>query len=142
MARHLFGNLNIRAKDDESIGKDKFLNVPNLEIDNFLNDNGQVVPIVDGIWRWGGECRLEAKLSAQAITGGKISVFGDVLLFEGTSENTNDLDGRKSVKFIVEKTTSANPKPTKHFVEVNNTDEGGDYAHLNLTLRNVIIEDE
>ncbi|MBW4569585.1 MAG: hypothetical protein KME31_16625 [Tolypothrix carrinoi HA7290-LM1] len=141
MTRHLVGSLNIHAKDDESVGKDEFLNIPNLEIDKFLNDNGQVVTIVDGIWRWGGECRLEAKFFAQVIGGGIVSVFGEVLLFEGTSENTSDLDGRQSVKFEVPRTTSSNPNPTKRFIEVNNTDEGGDYAHLNFTLRNLITEE-
>ncbi len=141
MTRHLVGGLNIHAKDDESIGKDEFLNIPNLEIDKFLNDSGQVVTIVDGKFRWGGECRLEAKIFAQVISGGVISVFGDILLFEGTSESTSDLDGRKSVKFEVPRTTTSNPSPTKFFVQVDNTDEGGDYGQFNFTLRNLITEE-
>lgn len=140
MARHITGNIKIHAKDDESIGKDEFLNV-DLPIDKILNENEAAKPIVDGAFKWGGECRLEVKLLAQVTQGGVISVFGDALLFEGTSENTSDLDGRRSINFSVPKTTQSNPNPAKNFTQVNNDDEGGDYAQINLTLRNFIVEE-
>ena len=139
MARQLIGNMTVHAKDDENVGRDEFLDFT-LPINKILSDSGQIETIVDGAWGWGGECRLEVKLSAQNI-GGVVSIFGDALLFEGASENTDDLDGQRSVAFQVQKTTASNPNPTKHFVKVPNDDEGGDYADLNFSLQNFIIED-
>jgi hypothetical protein len=134
-----YGKIKIHAKDDESIGKDEFLDI-DLPIDKILNENETAKTIVDGAFKWGGECRLEVKVFAQVTQGGVVSVFGDALLFEGASENTSDLDGRKSIGFIVPKTTQSNPNPAKNFTQVNNEDEGGDYAQINLTLRNFIVE--
>lgn len=141
MARLVTGRLKVHAKDDESFGSDEFLNF-DLPINKILNGDGQVATIVDGKWRWGGECRLEVRLSAQATSGGVVSVFGDALLFEGTSESTNDLDGRRRVEFRVARTTASNSGPTTYFVKVNNDDEGGDYADINLSLQNFIVEEQ
>jgi hypothetical protein len=139
MARHLSGNVVIRGKDDESIGRDEFLD-DNVRIDKFLNENGQTLSVLNYRRGWGGECRAEAKLEAQVITGGLVSITGEVLLFEGTSENTRDLDGRTNVSFTVPKTTLANPAPTVRSIRVDNTDEGGDYVDFRFTLTNHIIE--
>lgn len=139
MARHLSGNVVIRGKDDESIGKDEFLD-DTAHINAFLNENGQLAPIFNYRRGWGGECRAEAKLEAQVIAGGVVSITGEVLLFEGTSESTSDLDGRANVSFTVPKTTMANPAPTVKSIRVDNTAEGGDYVDLKFTLTNHISE--
>ena len=82
--------------------------------------------------RCGGEIRVEVHVSTILETNGALCVTtGRVLLFEGTSESTNDLDGRETFTGCVAPGTSRTWRGTVH-----NTDEGGDKASFTINLTN------
>ena len=90
--------------------------------------------------RWGGECRVEVDFRAQAARDGRVTVHGDGRLYEGTSENTGDLDGSGSFDIVVVRNTAHNPAATNHQFNLRNDDEGGDHAEVYLSFTNTLVE--
>jgi hypothetical protein len=82
----------------------------------------------------GGEMRVELRLDAQALINGDVIIQGKIELYEGTSEQTTDLDGTESVKFLI---------PRDNFVAktftIRNTDEGGDFAVVTMNTGNFLV---
>jgi len=64
-----------------------------------------------------------------------VRITGEFLLYEGTSEDTMDLDGRADFTFIVPR-----GKTIGNQQRVNNVDEGGDYADVKMTVINRVVE--
>lgn len=81
----------------------------------------------------GGELRIEVDVYATALAYGKILIEGEARLYEGTSEKSQDLDGRKKFELVVEKNTSRS-----HSIRVKNVDEGGDYADVSMRFNNSV----
>ncbi len=81
--------------------------------------------------RVGGELRIELRLIAQALPNGNVRIRGNVKLYEGTSETSNDLDGEKAFSTLV----PANAYSSKD-VTITNQDEGGDYANISMHFGN------
>jgi len=83
--------------------------------------------------RWGGECRAEFNTLIQRLGNGKdVRVYGDLKLFEGTSENTNDLDGVTVIDFVCPKSNTIS-----HEASVRNNDENDDdWAKVKMTVSN------
>jgi hypothetical protein len=81
----------------------------------------------------GGEIRVEARISATLSSNGTFCMSGQqarILLYEGTSESTTDLDGEVDLGGCIQ------PGQTRTWQgTVNNTDEGGDFATFNIDLR-------
>ncbi|MEV8125250.1 hypothetical protein AB0P07_14235 [Streptomyces sp. NPDC085944] len=89
----------------------------------------------DGELRWGGECRGEVHLDGR-VQDRELFVKGEALLFEGTSEDTTDLDGRQELSFSVPRGDTVTQS-----AHVTNTDEGSqDYVHWDITVSNNIVE--
>lgn len=84
------------------------------------------------VLKWGGECRAELSLSAHLKESNNILVKGDFRLYEGTSENTKDLDGRRTFDFLVPADDSVD-----NYQRVNNDDEGGDWVEATTTASNM-----
>jgi hypothetical protein len=70
------------------------------------------------------------------LDSGEVRISGVALLFEGTSEDTNDLDGRTEFTFLVPRGRSVSNSQ-----RVDNTDEGGDFATINMTVNNSLLEE-
>jgi hypothetical protein len=117
--------------DDETFGSDEHgdANSPPLEAVVTNESPQEVFPGFVG--RAGGEVRVEVKLVAQARNSGDVTVTGQVLLYEGTSEETNDLDGRVDVN-----STGPRDQFRSYSVQVYNQDEGGDHAELVFNFSN------
>jgi hypothetical protein len=82
--------------------------------------------------RWGGECRAEFNTLVQRSSDNAVRIYGDLKLFEGTSENTNDLDGTTVIDFICPRSSTV---PYEAFVR--NTDENDDdWAKVKMTVTN------
>lgn len=56
---------------------------------------------VEWVRRCGGEIRAELNMQVQVLSNNYLSVIGKVLFFEGTSDNTSDLDGSKNFSLYV-----------------------------------------
>ncbi len=87
-----------------------------------------VLEMIRGV---GGEVRVELRSKAIALSDGSARVDVHVDLYEGTSENTGDLDGSGDVTVYVPKDGYA----SKTF-RVWNSDEGGDFTEITLNLAN------
>ena len=81
--------------------------------------------------RWGDELRVELDLTGQRLDNGDVNVAGVARLFEGTSEDTTDLDGQKNFSILVPKGQTVNNQQ-----KVENTAEGGDYADIRMSFNN------
>ncbi|MBD9731139.1 hypothetical protein IGX29_04775 [Streptomyces sp. H28] len=131
--RTVTGNLTMRIMDYESFG-------PNT----VCNRNRTLVPRVVTVGtakritvreRCGGEIRVEVQYKLTHQEGGFIRVTeGVVKFFEGTSDNTTDLDGTAAFANIF----LYPGQSTSRSVHVQNWNEGqpDDKADLTLTLRN------
>jgi hypothetical protein len=117
--------------DDETFGSDEYgdASSPPLEAVVTNESPGEVLPGFVG--RAGGEVRVEVKLTALARNSGDVTVTGKVLLFEGTSTETNDLDGQVDVNITVPR-----DQIRSYSVQVVNQAEGGDHAELLLNFSN------
>jgi hypothetical protein len=101
----------------------------------FLEEGNRDVPVLNAVFSWGGECRSDISLKG-SVNGGKFFATGLTRLFEGTSEDTGDLDGQETINFSVGKGDSSNVAFT-----VRNTDENAqDRATWRLTVSNNITE--
>lgn len=134
MARRLTVSGYISGVDDETFGSNEYGNA-SLTRETVLSDS-QPQNVLSLECRWGGECRVELTLVAQALDNGDVRVNGNAKLFEGTSESTGDLDGQRDFVVLVPKGQNAS-----HSERVNNDDEGGDYADITVTFNNSIVED-
>jgi hypothetical protein len=82
--------------------------------------------------KMGGEIRIELYLTAQIINNnGDVIIDGDFKLFEGTTEDNNDLDGQRTFQILVN-----NNSQSSYTSRVNNDDEGGDFAIATITIAN------
>ena len=76
-------------------------------------------------------------LPVTALKGGKVVVEGEARLYEGSTEKSQDLDGRRKFDLLVPRNNSR----VKH-VTVKNTDEGGDYADVSMRFTNQVTKSE
>jgi hypothetical protein len=141
MARALLGKIQIHGVDDERIGKnDEITTDRAIDVELDLSQptaNIDIDPV-----KWGGECRVEIQVKVRLLVGEQILVEGNVKLFEGGSEDTNDLEDEQPFEFFVPKRTKNLP-PTEHEVKVASTGSGGgDYAEIKFLLTNRFAEDE
>ncbi|GLA28120.1 hypothetical protein M752DRAFT_269383 [Aspergillus phoenicis ATCC 13157] len=82
--------------------------------------------------RMGGEIRVELNVTFNLTPGDQsVKVNYDTKLFEGISENTDDLDGQHIGSTIIDKDGAGEIKFT-----VKNTDEGGDKADIRMYVVN------
>ena len=84
-------------------------------------------------YKWGGEARVEYDISVLLLVDNSIQVNVNAVLYEGTSESTNDLDGTASISFNVSK-----GQTTAGYIKVVNTDESEEdtYGELTLSVKN------
>lgn len=83
-------------------------------------------------YKWGGEVRAEFEVKATLQPDGSIQTLVVGELYEGTSENTDDLDGLGFMQLMATKDNTA-----AGILRVNNTDENApDYGQLAVAIKN------
>ena len=102
MTRRLGGIVLIDATDHELFWPDEHGH-QETPIDTPLEVNGGPVAVRVPHLKFGGEVRVEVMLTAEAKVDGSVLVSGAAKLYEGTSENTSDLDAEKRIAFSVPK---------------------------------------
>lgn len=137
MARRLAGTVIVNGTDDENWPEsDEHVHrVFNVEM---VLDVGQPASAMDiSDVRWGGECRVELRLTARVVDNNTVQIEGNAKLFEGTSENTDDLEDEKVVSFTVPK----GGRPAHHNIQLRNSGTGGgDHAEIGLSFTNSVDE--
>ena len=134
MARRVTVSATIDGLDHETFGSDERGHAE-FTRETILN-SAQPQNVMDMRCMWGGECRVELRLTGQMLDDNGVRVQGEALLFEGTSEGTGDLDGRRDFTFIVPR-----GRTVSNHQRVNNDDEGDDFADIRMTVSNAIVED-
>lgn len=138
MTRQVAGTVIIDGTDDEywPQSDEKVHRVYNTNMVLDIGQPAQTIDIPDV--RWGGECRVEVRLTARATGNGVVQIEGNAKLFEGTSEATQDLADEKVVNFTVPR----GGVPAHHNIQLRNTEiGGGDHAEVGLSFTNSLIED-
>jgi uncharacterized protein with LGFP repeats len=115
--------------DDETFGSNEHSSADLRNEAIVTNDMPQeLIRMSDGA---GGELRVELRLDAAATLHGDALVSGQALLFEGTSELSDDLDGDEPIKFVAPRNNFTSKTYT-----VTNEDEGGDFGVITMTVSN------
>jgi hypothetical protein len=128
--------LTVFGYDDETLSSGD----TKLESKDFvfpINDR-QVIIAPKYVMGWGGECRVEISYNLQVLEDDiTIRLFGEALLFEGTSESTEELNGRVSFDNTVGSTRDL---PFRRLTfKVENQSEGGDYADFSFDVQNTAL---
>jgi hypothetical protein len=96
------------------LGPDRLTNVKKLE------------------YKWGGELRVEYQIVATLLANNDVEIGVWCQLYEGTDEDTDDLDGTSLMSFKVPAEQAVGST-----LRTDNTDEGGDWSQLAVTAKNV-----
>lgn len=137
MARRLTGTVIINGTDDENWPEsdEKVNRVFNTAMVLDTDQPASAMDIPDV--RWGGECRVELRLTAKAANDNAVQIEGNAKLFEGTSENTDDLEDEQVVSFSVPK----GGVTAHHNIQLRNSGTGGgDHAEIGLSFTNSMVE--
>jgi hypothetical protein len=141
--RFLSGHVRIAGTDDESIFEsDEHIDATRAVQTVVGTDQPAVHLSIEPV-RWGGECRVELDLTAVTVGNGDVQISGTAKLFEGTSENTTDMEEQKDFNFLVPRNTTINTEAAQHNVQLSSDGwGGGDHAEIGAVFTNVIIEEE
>lgn len=129
VSRHVIISASMYLTDDETFGSNEHGRAEGR--DERWVDSWDPQGVMQLIGKAGGEMRVELAAAAAIRPDGSVRVVIDVKLFEGTSEETNDLDGTVSTTQIIPV-----DQVTQIPIRINNTDEGGDFADITLTVSN------
>jgi hypothetical protein len=129
MARTVTVSGSMRIVDDEDIVANEIERVQFAEARDLDEDQPEELIHVEG--RAGGEVRVELDMNMQLIRNNRVRIRGSTILFEGTSEENNDEDGRFDFSFVVRP-----GRTVSRSFRLRNTDEGGDFADISFTCSN------
>ncbi|WP_226342662.1 LGFP repeat-containing protein [Deinococcus sp. AJ005] len=134
MQNRITHSVRMDITDDETFGSDEHAHV--TRGGTLVLDTARPKLTDLTIGKCGGEVRVELSVTYRQAAGGAVSVSGRALLYEGTSENTTDLDGRASFDGTV-----ASGASRGFNVRVRNTDEGGDFADIRVDVNNLALNE-
>jgi hypothetical protein len=123
--------LDFWGRDDEW-GDDEFTD-PGAEYFEVALSPDQLTHTTSRTYRWGGELRAEYRITFRLLVNNTIDVQIDGKLYEGTSEDTGDLDGLGStnLQVPVNQTQAAT-------LSITNTEEDDpDEGRLAISVRNI-----
>ncbi|MNO31711.1 hypothetical protein D3C76_216870 [compost metagenome] len=124
--------LDFWGRDEETIGSDE-IHDPGPEYLELELGPDKLVNKAHRKYKWGGEVRVEYTITVRLLLNNTIDVQVQGTLYEGTSEDNNDLDGQGGLTFQVGvgSTTGAT-------LTITNTDEDDDDAGiLTISVKNV-----
>jgi hypothetical protein len=135
MPRRITCTAYLWGEDHESFGRNEFgsKNVTNQVI---LSDE-QPQNVLQAQLRWGGECRIELEVVANMLAEGRVRVICRARLFEGTSEDTTDLEDDQTVERLIARGVPENI----HIALSNDGFGGGDKGTVDITVLNTLVED-
>jgi hypothetical protein len=134
--RRVYATVLMNGQDYETIGSNEYLAPyspdPRLVI---LRDNTPQ-EFFNFQRSWGGECRAVLNTFIERRDDNSVHIYGDLKLFEGTSEDTDDHDGTCAIDFECPKSTDSIPSTIKEYT-ARNTDEGDDdWANIKFVVSN------
>jgi hypothetical protein len=138
--RTLVGSIRCDGVDAEDIGSDDTIHA-SRDIDQVLIEMQDTLIPFGGHFRWGGECRVEvdlhAKLFPKVPQDQAVEVFGQARFYEGSSENTGELEDAKDFRFTVPRSLHEAPPITFQVYLRNSTVIGAeDHATITFSMKN------
>jgi hypothetical protein len=137
--RRVTAVVSFEGQDYENFGSNEYPAPINTSRTIILSD---ALPqnLVGFVSKWGGECRAEFNLLAQRLDNSDVHLRGVLKLFEGTSEDTDDLDGIREFEFICPRSATV---PFEAFVR-NDDEDDDDWArvHVLVTNNREVIDDD
>lgn len=137
--RNVSGIVHVKGVDDEYWPHSdehisKVYNVPVTRL-----NEGQPAQNIDvPHTKWGDECRIEVDLRISYTGTGSVKAEGQCRLYEGTTENTSDLEDTKDFVFTVPK----GGQPAHYNINLRNSEPGGgDTGSIKISLTNSIYEE-
>lgn len=124
--------LDFDGRDDEDFTSDEVTN-PGPEYRELELGPDRLTNATSRTYRWGGEVRAEYTIELALLADNSLQVQVRCLLFEGTSEDTSDLDGQGVVSFNVPMDSTG-----ATVLKVTNTqeDEPDTFGRLAVTIEN------
>lgn len=133
MPQRIAGTVVVDGTDDEYWPENDEHIHKQFSVQIVLDENQPLQPIELPDVRWGGECRVELKLTGRLLSHGGAVIEGVVKLYEGITEESDDLDDEKTVAFLVPNGGA----PTFHRVQLRNSEAfGGDHAEIGFSFTN------
>lgn len=129
VSRHIVVTAVISLTDDEFWADDEHGHAERR--DEQWVDSWDPQGVLQLVGKAGGELRVELNTTAAVRPDGAVRVGIDVRLYEGTSEESTDLDGSRSILELVPPGQNVQVP-----IRINNDDEGGDFADITLTISN------
>lgn len=121
------------GRDDESWPWDDEITDPAPEYFELELGPDKLVNSAHRTYKWGGEVRVEYDITVRLLVNNTIDVAVQGTLYEGTSEDTNDLDGTGGLTFQCPVSNTAGATLT-----ITNTDEDcPDAGVLSISVKNV-----
>lgn len=138
MARRIAGTIIVDGTDDEPWPwSDQHIRVSHglgIILDTNQPVSTNEIPHV----RWGGECRVEVRLTARLIEENSCQIEANAKFFEGVTENTTELADQDTITFTV----SPDGKPVHQTIQLENREAGGgDHAEIYLSFTNTFVEE-
>lgn len=119
------------GRDSETFGSDEIKD-PGPEYFELELGPEKLVNSTGRTYKWGGELRVEYAITVRLLVNNTIDVQLQGTLYEGTSEDTSDLDGQGGTTFLVGVDATAGATIT-----ITNTDEDADDAGvLSISVKN------
>nr|WKN39744.1 hypothetical protein K4G66_13695 [Tunicatimonas sp. TK19036] len=128
--RRVVASAHMAITDDETFGSNEH-GTADGRTEGFVTNTTTPSTFLNLIGKAGGEVRVELNLNVSATTEGDVQISGNVQLFEGTSTESDDLDGTTGINFTVPRDGIITQR-----INVRNTDEGGDFSDIDLTISN------
>lgn len=129
--RRITVSADMYVEDDETFGSNEKVRRQQTNA-AILSTQGIAQTVMDFEVRMGGEIRVEFTVTSALVdANGNAMIDGDIKLFEGSTVNTDDLDGERQFQLYCPAGATIN-----YFVRVNNDDEGGDYATIRINVTN------
>jgi hypothetical protein len=116
-------------RDDENFGSDEFATVSFPSTEEVVTTTHKLVKHLEG--RCGGEIRLEVDIFASVGAGDSITANIDARLYEGSSDNSGDLDGHGNFTVVIPPTESRSVMATVWNTDENERDDNG-FFYLSL----------
>lgn len=128
--RRVVASAHMDITDHETFGSNEHASADG-QSEGFVTNSSTPSSFLRLIGKAGGEVRVELELNVSATTGGDARISGKTKLFEGTSTESDDLDGTTDIDFTVPRDGIITQA-----INVRNTDESGDFADIRLTVTN------
>jgi hypothetical protein len=138
MARVLTGAVVLNGVDDEYWPWSDETVQRTFNIRSILDEGQPVDPLSIEPTGWGGEVRAELDLTPSVDDSGRISLQGEARLYEGDTENTQDLEDSRTVNIVIPPGAFARRTIGLYSRGLG----GGDRATFSMFLFNRKLEDD